>query len=303
MADSHRYFVFIDLENVPAIDLAPISGKPVHVSLLLGKNQTKLSLPLVEQIKAFSSQVELVKVGASGHNALDMVLSAHLGRATAIHPEAEFAIVSKDKDFDPLIAHLLAHNIRVSRHPDVALLPFVGRPKRSHSSTPRSTASKTPPAPSDSSASNRPTPATGTPRGSATTPPSARAGTPATTRSSPPNPASDRSAAPARGSVNTPLRTAKSATPPVRPPTPAPAPAAGLDSEKSDRWGKLIARLRAEQGPRPRNRARLTRHIATSFGNTLSSAEVEEAIQKLVSRGILTLDADGRVNYPTRSGR
>jgi hypothetical protein len=130
MPDLFRHFVFVDLENVPSIDLAPIAGRPVHVTLLLGKNQTRVALPLVEQIKAFSAQVDLVKVGASGHNALDLVLAAHLGRASAKDPDAEFVIVSKDKDFDPLVAHLNTMQVRVSRHPDFGALPFFTRLRR-----------------------------------------------------------------------------------------------------------------------------------------------------------------------------
>ena len=130
MPDAFRHYIFVDLENVPSIDLAPIEGKPVHVALVLGKNQTKFPLALVEQIKAFAAQVDLIKVGASGHNALDLVLAAHLGRATLAHPDAEFVIVSKDKDFDPLVAHLHANKIRVTRQPDFAALPFFSRLRR-----------------------------------------------------------------------------------------------------------------------------------------------------------------------------
>jgi hypothetical protein len=144
MPETPRYYVFVDLENRPQIDLAPIAGQPVHVALLLGKNHTKLPLTLVEQIKDLTAQVDLVKVGASGHNALDLVLAAHLGRATIKHPDAEFAIVSKDKDFDPLVAQLQTIKIRVSRHPDFAALPFFNRPRRAAAPAARPVAASRP---------------------------------------------------------------------------------------------------------------------------------------------------------------
>ncbi|MES1168419.1 MAG: hypothetical protein ABUL61_04545, partial [Oleiharenicola lentus] len=65
------YFVFVDFENVPTADLGLVEGKPVHVTFLIGKKQTWLDLTLVKQIHRLATQVELVEVGASGHNALD----------------------------------------------------------------------------------------------------------------------------------------------------------------------------------------------------------------------------------------
>ena len=123
------HFVFIDFENVPVIDLALIEGKPVHVTLMIGKNQKKIDLGLVHQIKRHAARVELIEVGAAGHNALDLTLAFYLGQAVLRTPHAQFQIVSKDTDFDPLIAHLLGQKIRVSRHDSFATLPFLPQPK------------------------------------------------------------------------------------------------------------------------------------------------------------------------------
>jgi PIN domain len=119
------HFVFVDFENVPEVDLSTIAGAPVHVTLLIGKNQKKIDLELVEQIQAFAAQVKLVKVGASGHNALDLTLACYLGRAIERAPAASFAIISKDKDFAPMIAHLLDHEVVVARYDHFAALPFL----------------------------------------------------------------------------------------------------------------------------------------------------------------------------------
>jgi len=61
-------------------------GKSVHVTLLIGKKQTKLDLALVQQMRRVPDQVELVEVGASGHNALDLTLAYYLGRAAERSP-------------------------------------------------------------------------------------------------------------------------------------------------------------------------------------------------------------------------
>lgn len=126
-SDAIQHFVFVDFENVPNVDLGLVAGKSVHVTLLIGKNQKKLDLGLVQQIHRLATQVELLEVGASGHNALDLTLAYYLGRAVQRTPDAQFSIVSKDTDFDPLHRHLLAGKIKVTRCDSFAELPFLPR--------------------------------------------------------------------------------------------------------------------------------------------------------------------------------
>lgn len=112
--------IFIDCENVPKVDLSLIDGKPAHVTLLLGKNQTKLDVRLVEQIKRLHAQVELVTLEHAGRNALDLTVAYYLGRAIERAPAAAFVIVSKDKDYTALLAHLTAKGIKATRHDTLA---------------------------------------------------------------------------------------------------------------------------------------------------------------------------------------
>ena len=109
------HFVFVDFENVPDVDLGLVEGKPVHVTLLIGKNQKKLDLTLVRQIHRLASQVELVEVGATGRNALDLTLAFYLGQSVHQRSSAQFHIVSKDQDFDPMIGHLVGRTVKVAR--------------------------------------------------------------------------------------------------------------------------------------------------------------------------------------------
>lgn len=125
MLHAPTHFVFVDFENVPEVDLIGIKEQPVHVTLLLGNKQKKLDLELVKQIKAFTAQVDLVEVGGTGHNALDLTLACYLGRAIERAPTAMFAIVSKDKDFAPMIAHLGGQGIEVARYDSFAALTFL----------------------------------------------------------------------------------------------------------------------------------------------------------------------------------
>jgi len=124
-------FIFVDYENVPSVDLGLIEGKPVHVTLMIGKNQTKIDFVLVEQIRRLADQVELVKLDASGRNALDLTLAHYLGRAVERRPDAQFCIVSKDKDFDPMIGHLVGKGLKISRSESFGTLPFLPKPRKS----------------------------------------------------------------------------------------------------------------------------------------------------------------------------
>lgn len=123
------HFVFVDFENVSDIDLGLVEGKPVHVTLLIGKNQKKLDLALVRQIHRLAAQVELVEVGASGHNALDLTLAFYLGQSVQQWSSVDFHIVSKDQDFEPMIGHLAARGVKVARSDAFHLLPFLPRAK------------------------------------------------------------------------------------------------------------------------------------------------------------------------------
>jgi len=133
-----EHLVFVDFENVPAIDLAGVEGKPVRVVLLIGTKQKKLDLPLVQQIHRLGPSIGLIEVGAAGRNALDLVLAYHLGLAALEHAGARCYIVSQDKDFDALIAHLKARKAVISRHASFDGLPFLA--------TKRATPPKPPPA-------------------------------------------------------------------------------------------------------------------------------------------------------------
>jgi hypothetical protein len=124
------HFVFVDFENVPKVDLRLIEGRPVHVTLLIGKNQGKVDFELVNQIHRLSSQVQLVKLDASGHNALDLTVAFYLGRAVERTPAAQFCIVSRDKDFEPMLAHASGEAIQVVRCDSFETLPFLPKPKK-----------------------------------------------------------------------------------------------------------------------------------------------------------------------------
>jgi hypothetical protein len=122
-------YVFVDYENMHEVDLALIGRKTVHLTLLLGAQQTRLDSTLVEKLVAHAGSVRLVRMNASGRNALDFALAFYVGKAAQIDPTAYFHIVSKDTDFDPLVDHLKSQHIRAQRYGDYVSLTFTSPPK------------------------------------------------------------------------------------------------------------------------------------------------------------------------------
>lgn len=123
MNTTFAHFVLVDFENVPDVDLTPAAGKPVHVTLLIGKNQ-KLKIGLVNQIVEGRIPTELIVLGSSGHNALDITLAFYLGRAVERAPTARFWVVSKDDDYDAMLNHLVERGFAAKRIKSLAELRF-----------------------------------------------------------------------------------------------------------------------------------------------------------------------------------
>ncbi|HLP02775.1 MAG TPA: PIN domain-containing protein [Opitutaceae bacterium] len=121
--------VFVDFENVHAIDPAVFGHKSVSFTLLLGPGQKKLDAALVEQLLNHVGTVELVRLAEPGKNALDFALAYYLGRAVQSDPLGFFHIVSRDKGFDPLVEHLRHRHVHARRHNDFGKLHFNGDDK------------------------------------------------------------------------------------------------------------------------------------------------------------------------------
>lgn len=121
--------VFVDFENVHQIDQSLIGAKTVFFTLFVGAKQTRLDTTLVEALMTHAASVQLIRVTTTGKNALDLVLAYHVGRAALENPSAHFHIISRDKDYDALIAHLRGRQIHAHRHDSFETLTFSAKPK------------------------------------------------------------------------------------------------------------------------------------------------------------------------------
>lgn len=118
-------YIFVDFESVQDIDLTLIEGRPVKVFLFIGEQQTKMSVELLMQVHRFHDQVQLIKLQCTGKNALDFVLAHHTGLQVAADRDGFFHIVSRDKGFAALVAHLKDNDIWAARAEVFAEIPVL----------------------------------------------------------------------------------------------------------------------------------------------------------------------------------
>lgn len=118
-------YILIDFENTQAVDLSLITDKPVQVIFVVGEKQKYLPVALVKQLLTYVGQVAIIESACVGKNALDFILAYHVGQLVQQSPTGYFHIVSKDKGFDSLIAHLKQQKVLASRHDEFAKIPIL----------------------------------------------------------------------------------------------------------------------------------------------------------------------------------
>ena len=120
LGDYMTYY-FIDFENVHETGLKGVENLPAEdrVHLFYTVNANKVSWELFEVCR--SSNIILHKV-AAGKQALDMMLSSFLGATVATDPGAKFVVISRDRDYDPVVDfwNMAEPPVAVSRFTSIA---------------------------------------------------------------------------------------------------------------------------------------------------------------------------------------
>jgi len=117
--------VLIDFESVQPETLAPLTEDHFQVLLFVGANQTKVPFEIAAAVQKLGSRGEYIKMSGNGPNALDFHIAYYLGRLATEDASAFFHIISRDKGFDPLIAHLKAKKIFAGRWESIGEIPIV----------------------------------------------------------------------------------------------------------------------------------------------------------------------------------
>lgn len=111
---NYEKYLYIDYENVQDVQTDAIS-QDMKVMIVVGVNQSKVPLQLVQQTQPFGEGVQWVQVGGQGRDALDFFIAYYIGRDVCLRPDKEYIIYSKDAGYDPLIDHLTKEQIKIKR--------------------------------------------------------------------------------------------------------------------------------------------------------------------------------------------
>ena len=118
-------YVLIDFENVQPRNLELLTTHPFKVFVFVGASQTKVPFDLADSMQLLGNNAKYIKISGNGQNALDFHIAFYIGEMATKDPGAHFHIISKDKGFDQLIAHLQSRKINIQRVKDLAQIPVL----------------------------------------------------------------------------------------------------------------------------------------------------------------------------------
>jgi len=118
-------YVLIDFENVQPDSLDQLDHDHFKVFVFVGAHQGKLPFELAASVQRLGDRGVYIKISGHGSDALDFHIAYYIGQFVARDPTAYFHIISKDSGFDPLIQHLRAKKIFISRAPAISEIPLV----------------------------------------------------------------------------------------------------------------------------------------------------------------------------------
>ena len=118
-----KKLLLVDYENVHKIDLSILDETYSAIIFVGAKQKPPKAAKMAATARRFS-RVDFQKIEGSGKNALDFHIAFQLGRTIETAPQTECFVLSKDKGFDPLLAHLNKNGLKCRRLASVdELLP------------------------------------------------------------------------------------------------------------------------------------------------------------------------------------
>ena len=117
--------MLIDFESVQPDTLTPLLEDHFHVLLFVGANQSKVPFEVAAAVQKLGTRGEYIKMSGNGPNALDFHIAYYIGKLAAEDTSAFFHIISRDKGFDPLVAHLKAKKVLAGRWEAIGEIPLV----------------------------------------------------------------------------------------------------------------------------------------------------------------------------------
>lgn len=120
-----KSLLLVDLENVHKVDLS-LLDESFRAIIYVGAKQNPPRAATKKSTAHRFVRADFHKVEGSGKNALDFHIAFQLGRTFETAPDTECYVLSKDKGFDPLLAHLNKNGLRCQRVNSLdELLPMI----------------------------------------------------------------------------------------------------------------------------------------------------------------------------------
>ncbi len=104
--------LLVDFENIGKIDLTAVPDG-IKVALFFGAAQKSVPREFMEAALKLRERFEHINAAGQGKNALDFHIAYYLGEYLTKSPRAECVILSRDKDFAPLVKHLVLRGFAV----------------------------------------------------------------------------------------------------------------------------------------------------------------------------------------------
>ena len=106
--------LFVDYENVASVDLAQVPADAI-VLMFFGGLQKSVPRDFYKASRKLGERCIDIEIHGQGRNALDFHIAYYLGERLTLKSTEECVVLSKDKGFDPLIAHLRSRGFNVRR--------------------------------------------------------------------------------------------------------------------------------------------------------------------------------------------
>jgi hypothetical protein len=98
------------------------------VWVFVGAQQSRVKIDLLELVQRKGDSARVIRIGATGRNALDFHISYYLGKLVTESPDDYFHVIGNDTGLDPLLAHLIEQGVRVARWSTVSEMPILKAP-------------------------------------------------------------------------------------------------------------------------------------------------------------------------------
>lgn len=136
------HYILIDYENVPVKSLALLKGDRFRVGIFLGPKNTRLATEFVLAMRELGEQGNYIQLEAGGPNALDFHIAFYLGRLLEARTADCYHIISKDKGFDALVAHVSKSGVACERADSIEAMSCWAKPVATKAVTAKATTEK-----------------------------------------------------------------------------------------------------------------------------------------------------------------